>query len=220
MALQKTTEKKLSEIFNFLMNEGNQDVARLVTEILRAECKVKRGSKFSLYDFVDKNSVYEALTGIYYNNGCKVATDRFQIIVLKEEYDPELEGKIIKESGEQIDAKYPTYQNVLPASLDGWTPHEIDPEEFYSWIDERRAAYKLENGGKHVKWSEGWFVRIGPCLFKASRFNNIIKVGKVLGSLVLYTIESEKVAVIQTDKGCFGSMPWRETDCDDVLILK
>ena len=39
MALQKTTEKKLTEIFNALMNSGDKDTAKLVTEILRAEAR-------------------------------------------------------------------------------------------------------------------------------------------------------------------------------------
>ena len=99
MALQKTTEKKLSEIFNFLMNEGEHDVAKLVTEILRAECKVKRGTKFSMLDFADKTGrrLYE---GVFYDNGSQVATDGRQIMVFKEEYDPELEGKIIDKNGD------------------------------------------------------------------------------------------------------------------------
>ena len=93
MALQKTTEKKLSEIFNFLTNEGEHDVAKLVTEILRAECKVKRGTKFSMLDFADKTGrrLYE---GVFYDNGSQVATDGRQIMVFKEEYDPELEGNV------------------------------------------------------------------------------------------------------------------------------
>jgi hypothetical protein len=220
MALQKTTEKKLTEIFNALMNSGDKDTAKLVTEILRAECKVKRGTKFSLYDFVDKTAAYKALSGIYYDNGNQVATDSHHIIVLKEEYDPELEGKIIDKNGEEVEARFPNYNAVLPKSIEGWEPHEIDTEQFYSWIDERRAAYKLQNGGKHVKWSDGWFVRVGPLLFKADRFNGIIKAGKELGSLTLYTLDAEHGGVIQTEKGIFMSMPWRETDSDDVLILQ
>lgn len=219
MALQKTTEKKLSEIFNFLMNEGEHDVAKLVTEILRAECKVKRGTKFSMLDFADKTGrrLYE---GVYYDKGNQVATDGRQIMVLKEEYDPELEGKNIDKNGEEIEGNFPQYEAVLPKSLDGWDATQIDVEKFYSWIDERRAAYKLVNCGKHVKWSDGWFVRIGHCLFKADRFNLIIKAGKELGSLTLYTKDGESGGVIKTEKGIFLSMPWRETDSDDVLIMQ
>lgn len=218
MALQKTTEKKLSEIFNFLTNEGEHDVAKLVTEILRAECKVKRGTKFSMLDFADKTGrrLYE---GVFYDNGSQVATDGRQIMVFKEEYDPELEGKIIDKNGEEIEGNFPKYMAVLPKSLEGWEPHEIDTEQFYSWIDERRAAYKLQNGGKHVKWSDGWFVRIGHCLFKADRFNLIIKAGKELGSLTLYTKDAESGGVLQSDKGIYLQMPWREVDNADVLIL-
>lgn len=140
-------------------------------------------------------------------------------MVFKEEYDPELEGKIIDKNGEEIEGNFPKYQAVLPKSLEGWEPHEIDTEQFYSWIDERRAAYKLQNSGKHVKWSDGWFVRIGHCLFKADRFNLIIKAGKELGTLTLYTKDAESGGVLQSDKGIYLQMPWREVDNADVLIL-
>lgn len=220
MALQKTTEKKLTEIFNALMNAGDKDTARLVTEILRAECKVKRGTKFSLYDFVDNLGNHKALTGIYYNNGTQVATDSYQIIVLKEEYDQELEGKIINKNGEEIEAKFPNYMAVLPKSIEDWEPHEIEPEQFYSWIDERRASYKLQNGGKHVKLDSGWFVRVGQQLFKADRFNLMIKAGKQLETLTIYTHPEKNGGVLKSDKGIFMAMPWLETDSDDVLILK
>lgn len=220
MALQKTTEKKLTEIFNALMNAGDKDTARLVTEILRAECKVKRGTKFSLYDFVDNLGNNEAYTGIYYNNGTQVATDGYQIIVLKEEYDQELEGKIINKNGEEIETKFPNYMAVLPKSIEDWEPHEIEPEQFYSWIDERRAAYKLQNGGKHVKWGRGWFVRVGQQLFKADRFNLMIKAGKQLETLTIYTHPEKKGGVLKSDKGIFMAMSWFETDSDDVLNLK
>ena len=218
MALQKTTEKKLSEIFNFLTNQGENDVARLVTEILRAECKVKRGTKFSLYDFVDKTGrrQYE---GVHYEDGKQIATNGGQLIVLKEEYDPELEGKTIDRKGEEVEHLFPKYGAVLPKSLDGYEAHKIEPETFYSWIDERRAAYKLTNNGKNIKWDGGWFVKVGPCLFKAERFNMIIKAGKALGSLTLYTKTNDMAAVIKTDKGIFISMPWYETNSDDVLVL-
>lgn len=218
MALQKTTEKKLSELFNYLTEQGENDKARLITEILRSECKVKRGTHFSMYDFTGKKTLrqYEC---VYYDNGCQIATDGRQILVLKQDYDKELEGKAIDKYGVELDTKFPKYKAVLPKSLDGYEKHEIDPERFYSWIDERRAAFKLQNDGKSIKYDGGWFVRIGHCLFAAELFNLIIKAAKELGSMTIHTIASDQGAVIQTEKGIYLAMPWNETDSPDVLVM-
>lgn len=218
MALQKETEKKLSTLYQFLTNLGEHDVAKLVTEIIRAECRTKRSTHFDLYDYTDKSG-RRRMEGIYYDNGSQVVSDGHQILVLKEKYDADLEGKIIDKKGEECEGVYPNYKSVLPQSLDDYEAHDIDVEKFYSWIDERRAAYQVDNYGKKTRWSDEWYVKIGHCLFKAERFHMLIKAAKELESLTLYTIESEKGAVIQSDKGIFISMPWRTTDSDDVLQL-
>ena len=218
MALQKTTEKKLSELFNFLTSNGENEKARLITEILRSECRVKRGTHFSMYDFTGKKTMrqYEC---VYYDKGNQVATDGFHVMVLKEQYDEELEGKAVDKDGVEYDGAFPKYQAVLPKSLDGYEAHEVDPERFYSWIDERRAAYKVEHEGKSIKYDGGWYVRIGHCMFQAERFNLIIKAAKELGSLTLYTIAKDKCGVIQSEKGIFVSMPWKDTDSPDILEM-
>ena len=77
----------------------------------------------------------------------------------------------------------------------------------------------MDNQGKKTKWSDEWYVKIGHCLFKAWRFHLLIKAAKELESLTLYTVDSGKSAIIQSDKGVFMSMPWIDTDSDDVLQL-
>ena len=158
------------------------------------------------------------MEGIFYDNGKQVASNGQFLIVLNEEYAPELEGKIIDKNGEECEGIYPKYKTVIP-KMDGYQAYDIDVDRFYDWIDERRAAYKLQNAGKHVKWSDGWFVRIGHCLFKAKDFNMVIKAGKMLGSLTINTIAADRASVIKSEKGTFLAMPWREADSDDVLIL-
>lgn len=218
MALQKETEKKLSTLYQFLKSQGENEVAELVTEIIRAECRTKRSTHFDLYDYTDKSG-RRNMEGVYYNEGKQVVSDGHQIMVLNEKYDEDLEGKIIDKNGEEIKLVYPKYQTVIPNSLDGYEPTEINIEKFYSWIDERRAAYQVDNFGKKVKWSDEWYVKIGHCLFKASRFHMLIKAAKELDSLTLYTKDSEQGAVVKSDKGIFMSMPWLSTNSDDVLDL-
>jgi len=218
MALQKETEKKLSTVFQYLKRNGADNVAQLITEIIRAECRTKRSTHFDLYDYADKTG-RRHMEGIYYNDGKQVVSDGHQLLVLNEKYDEDLEGKIIDKNGEECAGVYPKYMMVLPETLDDYEPTEIDIEKFYSWIDERRAAYQVDNFGKKTKWSDEWYVKIGHCLFKASRFHLLIKAAKELESLTLYTKDSEQGAVVKSDKGIFMSMPWRTTDSDDVLDL-
>ena len=219
MALQKETEKKLSKIYQFLTEKGEQDIAKLVTEIIRAECRTKRSTHFDLYDYTDQRTGRRLFEGVYYAGGKQIATDGHHLLLLNEKYDEELEGKLIDKKGEECDCKVPEYEAVLPKSLRGYDKHEIDTEKFYSWIDEKRAAYQVDNQGKKTKWSDEWYVKIGHCLFKAWRFHLLIKAAKELESLTLYTVDSGKSAIIQSDKGVFMSMPWIDTDSDDVLQL-
>ena len=219
MALQKETEKKLSKIYQFLTEKGEQDIAKLVTEIIRAECKTKRSTHFNMYDYSDQKRGIKCLEGVLYAGGKQVVTDSHQILVLNEKYDEELEGKLIGKNGEEIDARFPNYNAVLPKSLDGYEAHEIDAEKFYSWVDERRAAYQVDNMGKKTSWSDEWYVKIGHCLFKAYRFHLLIKAAKQLESLTLYTVDAEQGAVVQSEKGIYMGMPWLTTNSEDVLQL-
>ena len=112
----------------------------------------------------------------------------------------------------------------IKAEVEGFNPEEwgmalkeLEDKDFEDNFDSHNnsnAVYPLI-----PKYDGGWYVRIGHCMFQAERFNLIIKAAKELGSLTLYTIAKDKCGVIQSEKGIFVSMPWKDTDSPDILEM-
>ena len=93
-----------------LINEINVKIAN----ILRLESPTS-SSKFRWYDYTenDKKAIRKQMTGIYHDNGYKVASDSHILIAMKEQYPEEYEGKILKKDGSFVDEKYKKYLEMF-----------------------------------------------------------------------------------------------------------
>ena len=75
--------------------------------------------KFDLYDYIVTEK-YEArcrpnLTGVFHQNGFRVATDAKILVALAEQsYNPEFEGKVIGKEANIIDDIFPDWKSVIP----------------------------------------------------------------------------------------------------------
>ena len=72
-------------------------------------------SKFNVFNYCGKDNLLRpAYTGVFHENGQRVATDTHQIVVIKSDYPTEYEGKIIDKEGKEIEYRFPNYEAVLP----------------------------------------------------------------------------------------------------------
>lgn len=139
--------------YNRTPNE--QQIMDLLTAFLLSNA-VAESSKFNLLDYVGKEPLRPNLTGVYYTEGKKVATDAWVLICLAEQYPYELEGKIIDKKGQVIGAKYVDYMRVKPS--DCTTEVRLDFARIAEMAKEAKLYKRIgDGGGVAVKVAENTF---------------------------------------------------------------
>ena len=101
----------------------------LIEAIIRLESETTTKSKFKIWDYVEKDDIRLALCCVFHDSGFKVASDGRIMIALKEEYAPELEGRLMKKDGILLneDTKYPKWRDIIPnPELNGMIPIVLD----------------------------------------------------------------------------------------------
>lgn len=74
-------------------------------------------SNFDLFKFCAKDTEFRpALTGVFYSKGFAVASDAKALVVIKSDYLPENEGKIVNRKNEIVPAVYPNFSVFAPGS--------------------------------------------------------------------------------------------------------
>ena len=101
----------------------------LIEAIIRLESESTTKSKFKIWDYVSSDKVRIALNCVFHDSGFKVASDSHILIALKDEYAPELEGRLMKKDGVLLteDTKYPKWRDVIPdPERNGMIPVVLD----------------------------------------------------------------------------------------------
>lgn len=174
--MKTTSEKKLNEIYQLTDRE---DVKRLVLEIIRAE-QSGGSKKFDYYKFVDKDGFRPVMTGVYHDNGFKVASDGHILVAFKDDYDVnELEGKVLRKDGTILtDGKYPNWRSVIPqlSELEKRKKQVVEID-FAKW-DEVFSVYKAEKKLGEQKQ----YVKVGESYYKIELFALVVAAMKRIGS--------------------------------------
>lgn len=132
-----------------------------IEAIIRLESETKSKGKFSLWDYTLKNDdLRPSMNCVLHDSGYKVASDTHILVVLKEDYPEDMEGKLMKNDGtiEDENVKFPNWRMVIP-----------DPKKMvavrldFAGIRQFEADFKAKK--KLDKRMEG-YVRVGGCLFK------------------------------------------------------
>lgn len=134
----------------------------LIEAIIRIESEPKTKSKFKIWDYVDKDDLRPAMCCVMHDSGFKVASDSHILIALKEDYEPELEGKLMKKDGtiEDENVKFPNWRMVIP---DPKKMEMVAVRLDFAGIRAFEADFKAKK--KLDKRMDG-YVRVGGCLFK------------------------------------------------------
>jgi hypothetical protein len=105
--------KALNLIEKALVLTDEPEIKTLLSDFLRANTIAQNG-KFDLSKYVCNNEIRESLTGIYHENGFRIATNGSVLCAINGGYPDEFEGKIVSPKGQIIEGKYPSWQSVLP----------------------------------------------------------------------------------------------------------
>lgn len=208
--MKQTSIDKINQVYVAIKDhEDFKSMAELLKDVIRAECMTPaKAGKFNIYNYVSTEENRPTMCGVYHDRGNKVASDAHILVAMKEDYPAEHEGKVMLKDGHNHPI-YPKWESIIPKTDEavGYKPYTFDREKFFKWVDELRVAHKAEYG-KGIKWHTDWFVKVGPCGFKAEWFNRLIEAMDALSTDELYLHESgRRAAVAKSDKGIAILMP-------------
>ena len=147
--------KNIELLEQAIIVNSKEDSNQLIKQFLLSN--QLQSNKFNPFDYCDPKDFRSALRGVLHRDGCKIATDSLMLIVLKEDYPVELEGKIIDKMGSMIDANFPDFVSVIPRD-ENCTFVKIDSARIF----EIEKQYKID---KKLKLVESGYVTIqGVCL--------------------------------------------------------
>ena len=156
--MKPQTEKKILALIDVL--RGDDAMKGVVAElhaILACEMNDVKLGKLDLYKFVSDDNIRPSITGVYHEEGWRIATDGRILLAIKQDYSPELEGRIILKNGSLLDKelRYPRWRSVIPDVMDEWKTFRLDFAELSEVLREAKAHEKVwkKSMGKHYSSS-------------------------------------------------------------------
>ena len=143
--------KAINLIEKALASTAEDETRELLSNFLRANT-IAKIEKFDLSKYASKNEMQANLTGIYHDNGFRVATSGNILCAVENPYPAEYEGKIITPKGQIIDAQFPTWKSVIPQEeeiLYFRFPMSVD--YYLQKIKEEQVIAKITGGDVFVK---------------------------------------------------------------------
>lgn len=159
-----------------------EKAADILLSIIRAETCGKTKSKFNLYDFCAKDPLRPVMEGIYHKDGFKVASNAKILVMLKDEYDNELESKIIDRNGNEVEGRYPNYLAIIPKyDANEYTTYHINFDAFESQVKDMRMKV-YSDCGKKKTWCDEMVVHIGDTWLGAEMFSKFLSFMQHVGT--------------------------------------
>ena len=113
-------------------------------------------SKFNIFNYCGKKDFLRpSLSGVFHDGGRRVATDAYQMVVVKCDYPQEYEGKIIDKEGKEMDSRFPDYEAVLPKLSSELTEISVNIDEIKNQYKHFKAFKKIDKYGEnpHFKFN-------------------------------------------------------------------
>ena len=155
--------ESLKHLQNLYERTEDKYFKETIESIIRLESETKSKGKFSLWDYTLKNDgLRPSMNCVLHDSGYKVASNTRILVVLKEDYPEDMEGKLMKKDGtiEDENVKFPNWRMVIPDPKKmGMVAVRLD----FAGIRKFEADFKAKK--KLDKRMEG-YVRVGRCLFK------------------------------------------------------
>lgn len=150
----------------------------LIEAIIRIESEPKTKSKFKIWDYVSDDDLRPSMCCVLHDSGYKVASDAHILVVLKEDYPEDMEGKLMKKDGtiETENVKFPNWRMVIP---DPKKMEMVAVRLDFTGIRAFEADFKAKK--KLNKRMEG-YVRVGGCLFKLDYLIKAVRFMEYVGT--------------------------------------
>ena len=142
--------KQLDEAIAKTEKEGNTEEVKKL-KCLKAFCEQfspEKGDKkigykkqkdtLNVTSILNDKELKAQLRGIHYENGFAIATDGYTMVITRQEYPTEYEGKTIGKDGGVIDLEYPKWIYVIPMRNDV----EYNRSEFEDVLKDVSKRYK------------------------------------------------------------------------------
>lgn len=154
--------ESLKHLQNLYERTKDKYFKETIEAIIRIESEIKSKGKFSMWDYVSKDDIRPSMYCVLHDSGYKVASDAHILVVLKEDYPEDMEGKLMKKDGtiEDENVKFPNWRMVIP---DPKKNEYVSARLDFAGIRKFEADFKAKK--KLDKRMEG-YVRVGGCLFK------------------------------------------------------
>lgn len=169
----------------------------LIEAIIRIESEPKTKSKFKIWDYVSDDDLRPVMCRVFHDSGFKVASDGHILVALKEEYDSELEGMLLKKDGtiETHYTNYPKWRNVIPnPELMKMVPVKLDFEKIRGF----EAEYKAKVKAQGIKYQDGYVRVTENCTFKLNLLMKAVKFMEHIGTDTLMVAADGRRSALAT----------------------
>lgn len=126
---------------------------------------------------VSKDYIRSSMCCILHDSGYKVASDTHILVVLKEDYPEDMEGKLMKKDGTIYkDSKFPNWRMVIPDPKEmGSIPVRLD----FAGIREFERDFKAK---KKINKTLKGYIKVGTSFFKLDLFIKAIRFMEHVGT--------------------------------------
>ena len=209
------------ELINSILNDDNdlnqyrKTLSEEFMDIMRVET-AGVSNKFNWFDYTSKDGLRPVMNGIFHDNGEKVATDSHILVVMKEDYPEDYEGKILMKDGELKDqervGRFPNWKCVMPESTEGRTPVKIDFDRADKIFKDIRVKCRFDK-------LSVWKVKVGGVLYNWELLQRMFKFMRYIGTDVMWNDEkSIRAGYVENGGNRAILMPMRSTE-DHVVVL-
>lgn len=152
--------ESLKHLQNLYERTEDKYFKETIEAIIRLESETKSKGKFNLWDYVSKDDIRPAMRCVLHDSGLKVASDSYILVVLKEDYPEDMEGKLMKKDGTiETDVKFPNWRMCIP------DPKKMDVVARLDFAGIRAFEADFKAKKKLDKRMNG-YVKVGGSLFR------------------------------------------------------
>lgn len=180
----------------------------LIEAIIRIESEPKTKSKFKIWDYVSDDDIRPAMCHVYHDKGFKVASNGYILVAIKEEYEAELEGRLMLKNGRlapENEYLYPRWRDVIPnTELMEMVPAKIDFDKLKGF----EADFKAKMKAADRKYATTAVRVTENCWFKLEYLAKLAKAMAHIGTdTLMVNADGRRAALASTDMGKAILMP-------------
>lgn len=191
-----------------ITNVGNLIRMReMIEAIIRIESETKNKGKFSLWDYVSKDDIRPSMCCVLHDSGYKVASDAHILVVLKEDYPEDMEGKLMKKDGtiENENVTFPKWRMVIP---DPKKTEMVAVRLDFAGIRQFEADFKAKMKAENRKYAITAVRVTENCWFKLEYLVKTARAMEHIGTdTLMVNADGRRAALASSDKGYALLMP-------------